>query len=72
MKRGYRKEERGSEIARLCWEEMRKRSRKKRTGSEWKRKQEKFFEERKTRIKIAERKRGKEKAWFGKLYQREA
>lgn len=57
----------GSELARMCWEEIRKRVREERDESEWEAEKRKFFEERGFRVQKIDRIEKEEKDWFGKV-----
>lgn len=49
---GFRKKARrkkGSELTRICWEEIRGRFREERVGSNWEEERRKFFEDRRIR-----------------------
>lgn len=58
-----------SELARECWEEIRARFREGKTGGDWEREREGFFEERGMRIGEVERRREKEGMgrWKGRI-----
>lgn len=60
-------EGKGSEIARSCWREMRKRIKEGRVGSKWKRERESYFEERGWKIEEVEVKREEGEDWFGEI-----
>lgn len=70
---GYKKrlsEERGSDLAKKCWEEIKER-RGGRTISEWERKKQKFFEDRGFIIEEVEKEREDGEWSFEKIIKRE-
>jgi len=60
-------EGKGSELTRLCWEEMRERCRKGKVGSDWEEERGKFFMERGMEVREVERRRTEGELWFGEL-----
>ncbi|XP_071572942.1 uncharacterized protein [Temnothorax nylanderi] len=60
-------EGKGSELARLCWEELKGREKEGRAGSSWEREREGFFEERGVGLKELERLREEGDGWHRKL-----
>lgn len=61
-------EEGESELARECWEEIKARFREGKTGGDWEREREGFFEERGIRIGEVERKREwRMRRWKGRI-----
>ncbi|XP_071568694.1 uncharacterized protein [Temnothorax nylanderi] len=60
-------EGKGSELARLCWEELKGREKEGRAGSSWEREREGFLEERGVGLKELERLREEGDGWHRKL-----
>lgn len=63
--------EKGSNLARRCWEEMRERTKAGKAGSEWERKRKEFFKERGEKRERIENMREEEEEWFEKLIRKD-
>jgi len=64
-------EGKGSELKRLCWEEMREKCREGKRDSVWKEKRGKFFRERKLDVREVERRRIEGDMWFGEVIKKD-
>lgn len=58
-------EGKGSELARLCWIEMRERASEGKGNSDWEEERKNFFEDREWDMREVERRRREGKMWFG-------
>lgn len=60
-------EERGSEAASVCWEELKEESRKRKVTSNWKKERNWLFRNKGVKLEEVERRRIKKGEWFKKL-----
>jgi len=64
-------EGKGSELTRLCWEEMREKCREGKSRSDWEEERGKFFRERELDVREVERRRMEDDMWFGEVIKRD-
>lgn len=64
-------EGKGSKLARLCWEEVRRRGRERETGSGWEEERRKFFEDRGGDVREVEERRKEGDRWFEEMMRRD-
>lgn len=64
-------ESKGSKLARICWEELKGRSKEGKTRSKWKVERRKFFEDRRWMIGEMEKKREERESWFSEIIRKD-